>query len=185
MLKQLGSRRWSRCCIQLLFDKLYGLDHLDGKKVNELLKKLQVDHKTRFENSRFTNLALLTGQRKLIALIVALIEDCSALIKPDTLIMEYNPTKRTNRNYTAEFKQEAVVLVIVQGHSVSKTAASLSITDKLLYNWKAKTEAEQSGASLNADERAELLGLCKENNELRMEKEILKKASALLLKETK
>ncbi|TMP81276.1 hypothetical protein CWC05_19660, partial [Pseudoalteromonas ruthenica] len=57
--------------------------------------------------------------------------------------MEYNPiievlmTKRTNRNYTAEFKQEAVVLVIVQDHSVSKTAASLGITDKLLYNWKA------------------------------------------------
>ncbi|WP_430283015.1 transposase, partial [Pseudoalteromonas ruthenica] len=46
-------------------------------------------------------------------------------------------TKRTNRNYTAEFKQEAVVLVIVQDHSVSKTAASLGITDKLLYNWKA------------------------------------------------
>ncbi|TMO64193.1 hypothetical protein CWC18_00895 [Pseudoalteromonas aurantia] len=75
MLKQLGSRRCSRCCIQLLFDKLYGLDHLDGKKVNELLNKLQVDHKTRFENSCFTNLALSTGQRKLIALIVELIED--------------------------------------------------------------------------------------------------------------
>lgn len=58
-----------------LFDKLYGLDHLDNDKVNELLKKLQVDHKTRFENGRFTNLDLSTGQRKRIALIVALLED--------------------------------------------------------------------------------------------------------------
>ncbi|WP_193343340.1 IS3 family transposase [Pseudoalteromonas luteoviolacea] len=91
-------------------------------------------------------------------------------------------TKRTNRSYTAEFKQEAVALVTEQGYSVSKAAASLGITDKLLYNWKAKVEAEQSGASLNADERAELLKLRKENKELRMEKEILKKASALLLK---
>ncbi|MBE0389471.1 hypothetical protein PLUTE_b0437 [Pseudoalteromonas luteoviolacea DSM 6061] len=94
-------------------------------------------------------------------------------------------TKRTNRSYTAEFKQEAVALVTEQGYSVSKAAASLGITDKLLYNWKAKVEAEQSGANLNADERAELLKLRKENKELRMEKEILKKASALLLKETK
>ncbi|WP_404389846.1 IS3 family transposase [Pseudoalteromonas phenolica] len=91
-------------------------------------------------------------------------------------------TKRTNRNYTAEFKQEAVALVTEQGYSVPKAAASLGITDKILYNWKAKAEAEQSGTSLNADERAELLRLRKENKELRMEKEILKKASALLLK---
>ncbi|WP_284244617.1 IS3 family transposase [Thalassotalea insulae] len=91
-------------------------------------------------------------------------------------------TKRINRSYTAEFKQEAVALVTEQGYSVPKAAASLGITDKLLYNWKAKLEAEQSGASLNADERAELLRLRKENRELRMEKEILKKASALLLK---
>ena len=93
--------------------------------------------------------------------------------------------KRTNRFYTAEFKQEAVALVTEQGYSVPKAAASLGITDKLLYNWKAKFDAEQSGSSLNSDERAELLRRRKENKELRMEKEILKKASALLLKETK
>ncbi|OHY49824.1 transposase [Proteus mirabilis] len=93
--------------------------------------------------------------------------------------------KRTNRFYTTEFKQEAVALVIEQGYSVSKAVAALVITNKLLYNWKAKFDAEQSGSSLNVDERAELLRLRKENKELRMEKEILKKASALLLKETK
>ncbi|TMO71403.1 transposase [Pseudoalteromonas aurantia] len=84
-------------------------------------------------------------------------------------------TKRTNRNYTAEFKQEAVALVTGQGYSVPKAAASLGITDKILYNWKAKFETEQSGTSLSADERTELLRLCKENKELRMEKEILKR----------
>ncbi len=94
-------------------------------------------------------------------------------------------TKRKNRTYTLEFKKEAVALVTEQGYSIPNAAASLGITDKLLYNWKAKFEAEQSGTSLYADERAELLRLRKENKELRMEKEILKKASALLLKETK
>ncbi|CAG9297081.1 hypothetical protein CEDIAZO_02243 [Celerinatantimonas diazotrophica] len=77
-----------------------------------------------------------------------------------------------------ECMQEAVALVTEQGYSVSKTAASLGITDKLLYNWKTKFEAEQSGTSLTADERAELVTLRKENKELRMEKEILKKANA-------
>lgn len=94
-------------------------------------------------------------------------------------------TKRANRSYTAEFKQEAVALVTEQGYTVSKAAASLGITDKLLYNWKAKFYAEQTGAILNADERAELLKLRKDVKELRMEKEILKKASSLLLRETK
>ncbi|HHR5944766.1 TPA: transposase [Providencia alcalifaciens] len=84
--------------------------------------------------------------------------------------------KRTNRFYTTEFKQEAVALVTEQGYSVPKEAASLEITDKLLYNWKAKFDAELSGSSLNSDERAELLSLRKENKELRMEKEILKKS---------
>jgi len=93
--------------------------------------------------------------------------------------------KRRNRSYTTEFKNEAVALVTEQGYSVPKAAASLGITDKLLYNWKAKLEAEQSGSILNVDERAELLRLRKENKELRMEKDILKKASALLLRETK
>lgn len=47
-------------------------------------------------------------------------------------------TKRTNRSYTTEFKQEAVALVTDQIYSVPKAAASLVITDKLFNNWKAK-----------------------------------------------
>ena len=76
--------------------------------------------------------------------------------------MEYHPSievlndKRTNRSYTAEFKQEAVALVTEHGYSVPKAAAPLGITDELLYNCKAKLEVEQSGGSLNPDERAEI-----------------------------
>lgn len=84
--------------------------------------------------------------------------------------------KRTNRFYTTEFKQEAIALVTEQGYSEPKAAGSLGITDKLLYNWKAKFDSEQSGSGLNSDESAELLRLRKENKGLRMEKEILKKS---------
>jgi len=52
-------------------------------------------------------------------------------------------------------------LITEQGYSVPKASASLGITNKLLYNWKAKFEAEQHGASLSSDERTELLKLCK------------------------
>jgi transposase len=43
-------------------------------------------------------------------------------------------TKRTNKHYPAEFKQEAVALVIEQDYLIVQAAASLGLTDKLLYN---------------------------------------------------
>lgn len=52
-------------------------------------------------------------------------------------------TKRKNRSYTDEFRREAVALITEQGYSVSKAAASLGVTDKLLYNWKAKNVSHQ------------------------------------------
>ena len=76
-------------------------------------------------------------------------------------------------------------MVLEQGYTVPKAAVSLGIKDTLLYNWKAKFEAEQSGVALDADKRAELKQFRKENKDLRMDNEILKKASTLLLKETK
>jgi transposase len=94
-------------------------------------------------------------------------------------------TKRKVKTYTKEFKEEAVALVTEQGYSVAEAAKSLGIANKLIYNWKAKLEAEKSGKSLNEDERAELAKLRKENKRLRMEKEILKKASAFFAREMK
>ena len=44
-------------------------------------------------------------------------------------------TKRQNRTYTTEFKEEAVKLVVEQDYSVPDAAESLGITSKLLYNW--------------------------------------------------
>jgi transposase len=54
--------------------------------------------------------------------------------------MEYNPiiepnmTKRINKNYPDEFKQEAVALVLEQNYNIVEAAASLDITDPVLYN---------------------------------------------------
>lgn len=93
--------------------------------------------------------------------------------------------KRAYKQYTKEFKEEAVGLVLEQGYSVPEAAKSLGISDSLLYNWKAKIEELQSGKTLPEDEREELKRLRKEVKNLRMEKEILKKASAFFAKEMK
>jgi transposase len=94
-------------------------------------------------------------------------------------------TKRTNKHYPAEFKQEAVALVIEQDYSIVQAAASLGVTDKLLCNWLAKHKKQAQGDVLSGDERAELIQLRKDNKRLHMDREILKKASAFFAKEMK
>jgi len=93
--------------------------------------------------------------------------------------------KRTRRKYTEDFKREAVALVTEQGYKVSEAARSLEIGDNLLRRWKREFEEEAAGSRLTSDEREELKRLRKEVRMLRMEKEILKKASQYFAKEMK
>jgi putative ATP-binding cassette transporter len=58
-----------------LFDRLYGLEQIDPAVVNRLIDEMGLGGKVRFEDGRFSRLQLSTGQRKRLALIVALLED--------------------------------------------------------------------------------------------------------------
>ena len=93
--------------------------------------------------------------------------------------------KRRYKLQPKEFKEEAVALVLEQGYSVPEAAKSLDIAANMLYRWKELHEHQVQGKVLVEDEREELKRLRKENKELRMEKEILKKASAFFAKEMK
>ena len=93
--------------------------------------------------------------------------------------------KRPYKTYPKEFKEEAVALVTEQGYSVSEAAKAVGVKDKLIYNWKKKIEDEKQGKALSAEEKYELSSLRKEVKRLRMEKEILKKASAFFAREMK
>lgn len=93
--------------------------------------------------------------------------------------------KRTRKKYTEDFKRDAVALVTEQGYKISEAARSLEIGDNLLRRWKREFEEDATGDSLSVDEREELKRLRKEVRNLRMEKEILKKASAYFAKEMK
>jgi len=91
--------------------------------------------------------------------------------------------KRKRSNYTEDFKRDAVALVTEQGYKISEAARSLDVGANLIGRWWRQFEEEASGVRLSGDEREELKRLRKENRMLRMEKEILKKASQYFAKE--
>jgi putative ATP-binding cassette transporter len=58
-----------------LLDRLHGLEHVDPDHVRELIARMELSHKVDFDNGRFTAQDLSTGQRKRLAMIVAMLED--------------------------------------------------------------------------------------------------------------
>lgn len=63
-----------------LFDRLYGLTRVNDESLAELLHDMELDLKTHYEEGRFSTLNLSTGQRKRLALIVALLDDKAILV---------------------------------------------------------------------------------------------------------
>jgi len=82
--------------------------------------------------------------------------------------------KRKRNDYTEDFKRNAVALVTQQGYKISEAARSLDIGANLIGRWRREFEDEVSGVRLSGEE---LKRLRKENRQLRMEKEILKKST--------
>ena len=94
-------------------------------------------------------------------------------------------TKRHRRKFTDEFKAETVKLIKTSGRGVGSVARELNIGETAVRRWVQQADASSSADSLNPDERTELQRLRKENQELRMEKEILRKATAFFAKESR
>ncbi len=96
-------------------------------------------------------------------------------------------SKETRRSYSREFKVEAVKMVTEGGYSYNEAAASLGIGETMLRNWKKRLEVDGADAFVGkgnlkaADE--EMRRLREENKRLRMERDILKKATAFFAKE--
>lgn len=92
------------------------------------------------------------------------------------------------RVYTAEFKRAAVKLVTEQGRSVAEAARSLGVSEKQLRKWKLVLAAKGADAFPGHGNppaaEAEIRRLQQENKRLRMERDILKKATAFFAKES-
>jgi transposase len=92
--------------------------------------------------------------------------------------MQYEKSKRNN--YTADFKREAVELVLSSGRNVPQIAAELGVSISNLRRWKREYQAQGNQAfpgpgRLPSDEE-EMRGLRWELERVKQERDILKKA---------
>ena len=92
--------------------------------------------------------------------------------------------RRARRQFTEEFRAGAVRLVLDEGKTIGAVSRDLDLTPSSLGNWVRQAQADRTKGrtGLTTEERAELAILRKENRELRMERDILKKAAAFFAK---
>jgi len=77
-----------------------------------------------------------------------------------------------------------VRLVLDEGKTIGSVARELDLVPSALGSWVSRAQADRTRGKtgLTSEERAELAQLRKENRELRMERDILKKATAFFAK---
>ncbi len=92
---------------------------------------------------------------------------------------------RQYRKFDEDFKAGAVRLVFETGKPIAQVARELGVNDGTLGNWVAAARRAGGGdhVALSEDERAELARLRKENAELRMQRDVLKRSVALWVTE--
>jgi len=91
----------------------------------------------------------------------------------------------TRRKFDEDFKIGAVRIVRETGKPIAQVARELGVNEGTLGNWCAqdrRRRGEGNGA-LGEDERAELQRLRRENAELAMERDVLKRSVALWVRE--
>jgi transposase len=94
--------------------------------------------------------------------------------------------KRPRRSFTEEFKAGAVRLVLDEGKTVSQVGRDLDVAQSVIGNWvkQARADRSEGKTGLTTEERAELARLRREVKDLRLQRDILKKAAAFFAKES-
>lgn len=94
---------------------------------------------------------------------------------------------RTNRKYEKQFKLEAIRLCETSGRSATQIEKELGITPGLLSKWRVQFgsagQAAFPGSGQQTEVEAELRRLKRENEILRQERDILKKAMQVFAKD--
>jgi len=97
-------------------------------------------------------------------------------------------TKRTRATFKPEFKLDAAQLVLDQGYSTREAAEAMNVGQSTVDKWVRQLRAERGGVTdqpnaLTPDQR-KIKELEKKIKRIEMEKDILKKASALLMSDS-
>jgi len=100
-------------------------------------------------------------------------------------IMNQDRPIRTRRSFTAEFKADAVALVLDEGHRIVDVASDLGVGDGTLGNWVRQARIDRGDRQgLTTLDRERIRELERENAKLRMERDLLKRATAFWVKES-
>ena len=96
----------------------------------------------------------------------------------------------TRKQYTKEFKLDAISLVLDQRFTIAEAARSLGIRANMLGRWVRESQADNNGQAFRGNgkltpEQEEIRRLKIENKQLKLERQILKEAAVFFAKETK
>jgi transposase len=92
---------------------------------------------------------------------------------------------RTRPAYPPEFRREALELLRA-GRTPRELSESLGVSEQTLRNWRRQDQIDrrERDDGLTTDERAELARLRRENQRLRQERDLLKRAAAFFATES-
>ena len=104
-----------------------------------------------------------------------------------TMAAETSKSRRSRRQFSEEFRAQAVRLVVDEGKTVGAVARELDLTASALRQWVERARADRSGGKtgLTTAEREELARLRKQLRIVQEEREILKKAAAFFAKQSR
>lgn len=96
--------------------------------------------------------------------------------------------QESRKRFSPEFKVETAQLVLDQGYTAREAADAMGVGLSTIGKWVQKLRAERSGKGTIgkpiSEEQREIAALRKQVKQLELEKEILKKASALLMSDS-
>jgi transposase len=94
----------------------------------------------------------------------------------------------TKQHFKPEFRQEVAGLVVDKGYFIREAAEAMSVVKSTVDKWVRDLRKEPNGEDTQgapiSEERRRIRALERENQQLKMEKEILKKATSLLMSDS-
>ena len=95
-------------------------------------------------------------------------------------------SRQKRRSFTDEFRAGAVRLVLDEGKTMAEVARDLDLGKSVLSVWVQRARADRTNGKtgLTTEERTELASLRKQVRQLKMERDILKKAAAFFARES-
>lgn len=92
------------------------------------------------------------------------------------------------KHFNPAFRQEVAELVVDKGYSIREAAEAMGVGKSTVDKWARNLRQERKGEATSgtpiSEERRKISALEREIQQLKMEKEILKKATALLMSDT-